>query len=414
MGEIFERVLPGNAMEWTGERLTTATAGQVEIEHLHRYFLARHLCRGQDVLDVASGEGYGSALLAQTARSVIGVELSEQTVAHATAAYTASNLRFKQGDARTIPVENGSIDVVVSFETLEHFFEHECFIAEVRRVLRPGGRLILSSPERDIYSPLGSAANPYHARELTRGEFEILVRSAFAHVQILLQRPMIGSALVVDEMAGPSETLTFEKRGTNHYEVNHGLPRPPYIIAIASDAPLPAIANSLFIETSEVGDILNRAAAGPVFDPAVIQRAEIAEAAHHTARLELALSIAQAREMQATANLEIQRASEATTLLMARVEKAEGETRLAALSSLALQAQRDALRSVLRRNTAAERARLAELEAEAAEWQRRYYGLRGRLSGILDRLGYRHVARLVSPNLRRLIRERVFSAGKRS
>lgn len=73
MGELFERVRPIQPLEWTGERLTTAAAGRVEVEHLHRYFLAVHLARGMDVLDIAAGEGYGSAPLAQTANSVSGV-----------------------------------------------------------------------------------------------------------------------------------------------------------------------------------------------------------------------------------------------------------------------------------------------------------------------------------------------------
>ena len=196
LGEIFKRVVPDTPLEWTGERLTTATAGQVEIEHLHRYFLARALCRGRDVLDVASGEGYGTALLAQTALSVIGVEVSAEAVAHAAEAYRQPNLRFLEGDARRLPLDDASVDAVVSFETIEHLYEHDQFLAEVRRVLRPGGRFIISSPERDIYSPSGSSANPYHVRELTRAEFSALLRDSFAHVRLLGQRPMLGSVLV--------------------------------------------------------------------------------------------------------------------------------------------------------------------------------------------------------------------------
>ena len=275
MGEIFERVWPREALDWTGERLTTATSGQVEIEHLHRYFLARDLCRGLDVLDVASGEGYGSALLAQSAKSVVGVEISEQAFNYAVAAYALPNLRYLMGDARQLPIKDSSVDAVVSFETLEHFFEHDRFIAEVRRVLRPGGRLILSSPERDVYSPLGSSANPYHAHELSRSEFEALLQPAFRHIAMILQRPMIGSALVVDGGVGQQRTVTFEKRGDHHYEASRGLPRPPYLIAIASDEPLGNVPNSLFIETSEVGDTLGRAA----IMSATLQRAEAAEAA---------------------------------------------------------------------------------------------------------------------------------------
>jgi GNAT superfamily N-acetyltransferase len=83
MGELFERVRPVQPLECTGERFTTDATGQIEVEHLHRYFLARHLTRGLDVLDIASGEGYGSAFLAQIARSVIGVEIDRAAVEHA-------------------------------------------------------------------------------------------------------------------------------------------------------------------------------------------------------------------------------------------------------------------------------------------------------------------------------------------
>ncbi len=160
MGELFERAVPHTALPWTGERLTTGVTGQVEIEHFHRYAFARDLCRGLDVLDIASGEGYGSALMAQVARSVVGVEIDPAVIAHAQAAYQKPNLRFLQGDARAIPLPDASVDAVVSFETIEHFYEHAAFIAETCRVLRPGGLLIISSPERDTYSLAQHAPNP--------------------------------------------------------------------------------------------------------------------------------------------------------------------------------------------------------------------------------------------------------------
>src|SRR5689334_1946598 len=139
MGEIFARERPSNSLAFSGERMTSAAAGQIEIEHFHRYFLARQLCRGKDVIDVASGEGYGAALLSQVARSVVGVELSLEAVAHASAAYGRRNVAFLAADARAMPLADASIDVVVSFETIEHFWEQETFLTEVKRVLRPGG-----------------------------------------------------------------------------------------------------------------------------------------------------------------------------------------------------------------------------------------------------------------------------------
>jgi GT2 family glycosyltransferase/SAM-dependent methyltransferase len=259
MGEIFEKVRPAKSLPWTGERLTTGAGAQVEIEHLHRYFIARELCRGLDVLDIASGEGYGSALLGQTAKSVVGVELDADAVTHALAAYSFPHVQFLQGDARRIPLEAASVDVVVSFETIEHFYDHDVFLAEVRRVLRPGGKFIVSSPERDVYSEGDAAPNPYHIRELTRDEFLRLLRANFANVVLQGQRPVVGSALITETLRTPSDrvsALVFERRGQDYFEVSQDLPRPVYSLAIASDDPIMAVADSLYIAGSKVEDVL--------------------------------------------------------------------------------------------------------------------------------------------------------------
>jgi ubiquinone/menaquinone biosynthesis C-methylase UbiE len=252
MGEIFERPMAAHPLPFTGERLTTALSGQTEIEHIHRYVLARHLCRGRDVLDVASGEGYGAALLAQTAASVVGVEVAEDAVVHAAASYKAPNLRFLRSDARSLPLCDATIDIVVSFETIEHFVDHERFLAEIRRVLRPGGLVIISTPDRDIYSPTDQPANPFHVLELTREEFAALLRKHFVNVVSLLQRVMIGSAMEVPAEVLTSERLCIERRGLRHLELSVGLARPQYIIAVASDVALPPIPGSLYLESGSI------------------------------------------------------------------------------------------------------------------------------------------------------------------
>jgi SAM-dependent methyltransferase len=238
MGEIFKRERAPNSLDFSGERFTDEAQGQIEIEHLHRYFIARHYCRDKDVLDIASGEGYGSAYLAQVARSVVGFEINADAVAHASESYKYSNLRFSVGDARKIDLLSSSVDVAVSFETLEHFYDQEEFLSEIARVLRPGGLFIISTPEQEVYSTAFSPANPYHVRELTRNQFGDLLHRFFSWVVLCHQRPLTGSIIIPEKaLSNGSDTLFFERRGTEHFEVHQELARPLYLVAFASSAP---------------------------------------------------------------------------------------------------------------------------------------------------------------------------------
>jgi len=264
LSEIFRRERPDRDLPFTGERLTTGEAGQIEIEHLHRYFLARDLVRGRDVLEIACGEGYGAALLAQVARSVLAMDVSPEAVQHARRSYRRPNLTFRLADARRIEMPAASVDVVTSFETLEHFAEHERFYAELRRVLRPGGILMISTPERRVYSPDGSIANPFHVRELTQEEFLDGLRQVFPFVGLLHQRPFLGSVMLPAN-TGPGSpprldpALCFERRGPDRFESNAGdpaggVPRALYLVAYASDRPVGLPAASLYIETSQLAE----------------------------------------------------------------------------------------------------------------------------------------------------------------
>jgi len=250
MGELIRRETPKAPKQFDGERFTAAAFGQVEVEHYHRYLLARHYCRGLDVLDIAAGEGYGSALLSQVARSVVGVEIDAEVVRAAAEEFVRPNLRYECGDARRIPLEDGSVDVVVSFETLEHIVEHDEFLAEMKRVLRPNGFIILSTPDSQVYSPMGSAPNPYHVLELTSGEFRALLRRHFANFDIVLQRAFMGSVILADRK--PAGVISFENRAQAIIEANDAMAHAPYMIAFASDAALPDISNSLFVHRNDL------------------------------------------------------------------------------------------------------------------------------------------------------------------
>ena len=254
---------PAKSLEFTGERLTSAVEGQIEFEHYHRYCLARDLCAGRDVLDVASGEGYGTAILAGVARSITGVDIDPVAVRHADASYAHANLRFLQGDVLALPLDEASVDAVVSFETLEHVTNHSGFLNEVKRVLRPSGLFIVSTPDRAVYSAPGTDPNPHHLLELSEPEFRALLLENFANVHILPQRAVLGSLLAAEESP---RWRSYERRGPDIIEATKGLARAQYLIAVASDAVLPDTPSSVYLDRRRVHDVIEQSLRLPAME----------------------------------------------------------------------------------------------------------------------------------------------------
>jgi O-antigen biosynthesis protein len=140
------------ALTFTGERFLPEVRGAIFLEHWHRYVVTARLVRGLRVLDAACGEGYGSSLLAASAASVVGVDVSPDAITHATERYGAPNARFLAASVTSLPLADASVDAVVSFETIEHLAEQREMLAEFRRVLSPSGILVISSPNRPVYN----------------------------------------------------------------------------------------------------------------------------------------------------------------------------------------------------------------------------------------------------------------------
>lgn len=178
-------------MKFTGERYIPNVADrQMEVEHLQRYMSILPLVKNKVVLDAACGEGYGAALIAQYATKVYGIDIDSETISHAELTYKASNLEFICAPVQRTELPAQSIDVVVSFETIEHLDEEEQenFLLEVKRVLREDGFLIISTPDKYWYTDVWNNKNSFHKRELNREEFYQILKKYFPHVDFYYQK----------------------------------------------------------------------------------------------------------------------------------------------------------------------------------------------------------------------------------
>ena len=218
----------------TGERLLPTMDGPIVVEHLHRYSIAVKWATGQDVLDIACGEGYGSHLLSAVANSVVGIDIDAETVRRAAAKYGHERLTFTAGDCRHIPLPDQSIDLAVSFETIEHIAEHKAFLRELRRVLRPDGVLLISTPNSDVYHA-GEPPNPYHIKELSTVEFVALLRMEFQQVSLAFQETRAGSLVIPDNPTTQARSFSFQKGDFTGFQQPEDLASATYLLAAASN-----------------------------------------------------------------------------------------------------------------------------------------------------------------------------------
>ncbi|GED98361.1 class I SAM-dependent methyltransferase [Gordonia crocea] len=184
---------PASTLALTGERTVPGIPEE-------NYWFRRHevayeyiagLVDGRDILEAGSGEGYGADLLSRRARSVVCVDYDTSAVEHTRARYP--QLTVHQGNLIDLPLPDASVDVVVNFQVIEHLWDQPAFIAECHRVLRPGGRLLLSTPNRITFTPdSDTPVNPFHTRELNAMEL----------TELLVDSDGSGRAFTVDEMLG--------------------------------------------------------------------------------------------------------------------------------------------------------------------------------------------------------------------
>jgi 2-polyprenyl-3-methyl-5-hydroxy-6-metoxy-1,4-benzoquinol methylase len=223
-------------IEATGERFIPELMGGqlIEAEHVVRYALGARLCAGKQVLDAGCGVGWGTLLLLESgAAAASGIDIAPDAVEDARGRVPGADIR--QGDLADLPWPDASFDLVVCFEALEHVHQQDQVLDELVRVLRPGGILMVSSPNPRVYP----AGNPFHVHELTPEELRAALQSRLPHVALLHQHEQMASVLV------PPGALESDHPGPADTELRlvHPLTEgaDPYSLVVASGEQLPSL-----------------------------------------------------------------------------------------------------------------------------------------------------------------------------
>lgn len=195
VGRMSEAVIPAASVDdttseplpLTGERTVPGIAEENYWFRRHEIAYARLLdrCTGKTVLEAGSGEGYGADMIAGVAERVVGLDYDAGAVAHVRTRYP--RVEMIEGNLADLPLDDASVDVVVNFQVIEHLWDQGQFLRECLRVLRPGGQLLISTPNRITFSPgRDTPLNPFHTRELDAAELtELLVDAGFAVEEML-------------------------------------------------------------------------------------------------------------------------------------------------------------------------------------------------------------------------------------
>ncbi|GAA0508494.1 hypothetical protein GCM10011581_19510 [Saccharopolyspora subtropica] len=271
-------------IEWTGERCVPWTDDvQVVYEHYHRYALAARFVRGKRVLDLACGEGYGSALLAAEGAEVVGVDIDPATVEHAQRNYGGRDVTFHVGSITDpdLLADAKPFDVIVCFEAIEHVEDHDAVLRLVKSRLVQGGLFFSSTPDTAVYSHEHGNDNPYHVKELTAREYEELLEGAFRHVAVLKQNVTVGSLLAPADHGDPDTAiegvrLQTIKQDNGSWTVRQGVPH-TYLLGIASDRHLPKLPAAAVLTDADLTLIRRGGDVAPIIEQRDAAVADVAK-----------------------------------------------------------------------------------------------------------------------------------------
>lgn len=233
-------------LEFTGERVVHGSGDEnLFNEHLARYRFAAWLARTMpprlSILDVGCGSGYGTAEF-DFAESVTGIDISGEAIRHCRETVLAGNVRFLQAACETLPFADMTFDVVTAFEVIEHTARWPELLTEARRVLKPGGALFISTPNKSVYSEsrAGAGPNPFHVHEFEPDEFRAALGNYFPCVRLWAQNHAEGVSFVP---AG-------SRYGTVDLDSEADLNSADFVLAVCGSKPLAESEPFVFLATA--------------------------------------------------------------------------------------------------------------------------------------------------------------------
>ena len=157
--------------------------GLIYKEHLSRYKFCLNYVSDKTVLDLGSSRRDGPILLGALAKEVIAMDIQFFDIKYARDNFAKNNVKYLNADGVSLPFKTANFDVVICLEVIEHILDHDKLLTEIRRVLRPGGVSIISTPNKKMVKIFGTQDNPLHVKEIECEEFKSLLDKYFNKVE---------------------------------------------------------------------------------------------------------------------------------------------------------------------------------------------------------------------------------------
>lgn len=222
-------------LEFTGERLIPEVnkGSAFFYEHLARYLFAAQFVSRKKVLDIGCGTGYGSHILAKygDASNILSIDIDTKTLDYARSKYSHPNIEYKLDDACLLnTAASNSIDVVVAFELIEHLSQQRKLLESIKRVLKPDGFLLISTPNKYTY-PSG---NIFHKKELSPKKFESFLKKYFKETKILHQAFQLSQSIISEKNSDFNFEENFEHSVKDVYSHVLNAKNSQYLIAVCT------------------------------------------------------------------------------------------------------------------------------------------------------------------------------------